>query len=147
MVRTYSELSRIPDFLGRFRYLKLTGKVGEDTFGFDRWLNQVFYRSSEWKQVRREVLLRDDACDLGHPDHPTSGRLIIHHMNPITERDIANREEILLNPEYLITVTHLTHNAIHYGDESLLTETEWKERTPNDTSPWRMNQNVLLRNS
>lgn len=136
-MKTYAELIKIPTFLERFRYLKLTGRVGEETFGFDRWLNQVFYRSPEWKAVRREVLLRDNACDLAHPEHPTFGRLIIHHMNPITERDILNREDVLLNPEYLISVTHQTHNAIHYGCEDLLYDDKVIERKPNDTCPWK----------
>lgn len=137
-MRTYTELSKIPSFIERYRYLKLGGNVGEETFGFDRWLNQVFYRSPEWKAVRREVIIRDNACDLAHPDYPAPGRLIIHHMNPITERDIMNREDILLNPEYLITVTHQTHNAIHYGDEQLLYGNTVIERTPNDTCPWKI---------
>ena len=135
-MKTYSELVKIPSFIERFRYLKLTGRIGEETFGFDRWLNQVFYRSPEWKAVRREVMLRDNACDLAHADHPTSGRLIIHHMNPITEKDIMNREDALLNPEYLVCVTHRTHNAIHYGDESVLTPDTVAERRPGDTKPW-----------
>lgn len=135
-MKSYTDLIKLPTFLERFRYLKLTGKVGEDTFGFDRWLNQVFYQSPEWKAVRREVMLRDNACDLAHPDHPTCGRLIIHHMNPITERGIVNREDVLLNPEYLITVTHQTHNAIHYGDESLLMPDTLIERRLGDTKLW-----------
>lgn len=136
-MRTYSELIQIPSFIERFRYLKLNGHVGEDTFGFDRWLNQIFYHTPEWKAVRREVLLRDNACDLAHPEHPTAGRLIIHHMNPISEKDIVDREDILLNPEYLISVTHPTHNAIHYGSESLLYEEKVIERRPNDLCPWK----------
>ena len=137
-MKTYSELIQIPSFIERYRYLKLSGRVGEETFGFDRWLNQVFYRSPEWKEIRRDVLVRDNACDLAHPDHPYNGRMIIHHMNPITEKDIVNRSNILLDPEYLICVTHQTHNAIHYGDESILTEGEFIERYPNDTCPWKL---------
>lgn len=137
-IRTYSELIKLPTFIERYRYLKLSGRVGEETFGFDRWLNQVFYRSPEWKEVRREVLIRDNACDLAHPDHPYHGRMLIHHMNPITEKDIVNREDLLLNPEYLIAVTHQTHNAIHYGDETLLMPDEIIERTPYDTCPWKL---------
>ena len=137
MMRTYAELIQSPDFLERFRYLKLGGRVGEDTFAFDRWLNQVFYHTPEWKEIRREVILRDNGCDLAHPDRPTFGRLIVHHMNPITERDIVNRSDYLLNPEYLITTVHDTHNAIHYGDESLLMLAQPIIRQPNDTCPWR----------
>ena len=136
-MRTYSELIKHPTFLERFRYLQLRGRVGEDTFGFDRWLNQVFYRSPEWKSVRQEVLLRDNAFDLAHPEHPIAGRLLVHHMNPITDKDIVNREDILMNPEYLITVSHQTHNAIHYGDESLLICDTIPERKVNDTCPWK----------
>lgn len=137
-MRTYTELIKLPSFIERFRYLKLSGRVGEDTFGFDRWLNQVFYRSQEWKEIRQQVLIRDNACDLAHPDYPYPGRMIIHHMNPITEKDILNREDILLNPEYLICVTHQTHNAIHYGDETLLYNDVWTERSSNDTCPWKI---------
>lgn len=137
-MKTYTELIQLPTFLERYRYLQLRGRVGEDTFGFDRWLNQIFYRSPEWKTVRQEVLLRDNAFDLAHPDHPIFGRLLVHHMNPITDKDIVNREDILMNSEYLITVSHQTHNAIHYGDESLLACDTVHERTANDTCPWKM---------
>ena len=137
MTRTYSELITIPSFIDRFRYLKLGGYIGEETFGFDRWLNQYFYKTKEWREVRDKVILRDNACDLAHPDRPTYGRLIIHHMNPITEKDIVNRSDILLDPEYLITTVHDTHNAIHYGDESLLMLEAPIIRRPNDTCPWR----------
>ena len=137
-MKTYSELIQIPTFIERFRYLKLSGKVGEDTFGFDRWLNQIFYRSPEWRDVRTEVLLRDNGCDLSHEEHPIFGRPIIHHMNPITGKDIVNREDVLLNPEYLITVSHRTHNALHYGSEELLNEEKIIERKPNDTCPWKL---------
>lgn len=136
-MKTYTELIQLPTFLERFQYLQLRGRVGEDTFGFDRWLNQVFYRSPEWKTARQEVLLRDNAFDLAHPEHPIVGRLLVHHMNPITDKDIVNREDILMNPEYLITVSHQTHNAIHYGDESLLICDTVHERTANDTCPWK----------
>lgn len=136
-MKTYNELIQLSTFLERYRYLQLRGRVGEDTFGFDRWLNQVFYRSPEWKAVRQEVLLRDNAFDLAHPEHPISGRLLVHHMNPITDKDIVNREDILMNPDYLITVSHQTHNAIHYGDESLLICDTISERKPNDTCPWK----------
>lgn len=136
-MKTYTELIRLPTFLERYRYLQLRGRVGEDTFGFDRWLNQVFYRSPEWKAVREGVLLRDNAFDLAHPEHPIAGRLIIHHMNPITQKDILERKDEIMNPEYLITVSHQTHNAIHYGDESLLEISEIVERQANDTCPWK----------
>ena len=137
-MRTYSELIALPSFIERFRYLKLNGRVGEETFGFDRWLNQVFYRSPEWMEMRQEILVRDNGCDLAHPDHIIGVRPIIHHMNPITEKDILNREDILLNPEYLITVSPRTHNAIHYGSEDMLFDYEIVERKPNDTSPWKL---------
>ena len=136
-MRTYSELIKIPSFIERFRYLKLGGYIGEETFGFDRWLNQYFYKTKEWRDVRNQEILRDNACDLAHPDRPTFGRLIIHHMNPITEKDIVNRSDILLDPEYLITTVHDTHNAIHYGDESLLMLDTPIIRKPNDMCPWR----------
>ena len=136
-MRTYSELIKIPSFIERFRYLKLGGYIGEETFGFDRWLNQYFYKTKEWRDVRNQVIIRDNACDLAHPDRPTFGRLIIHHMNPITEKDIVNRSDILLDPEYLITTVNDTHNAIHYGDESLLMLDAPIIRKPNDTCPWR----------
>ena len=135
-IRTYSELIRIPTFEDRFRYLKLYGRVGEDTFGFDRYFNQKFYRSYEWKQIRNQVIVRDRACDLGIPDREIFGKVIIHHMNPFRIEDLSGDSvKNLLNPEYLICVSHETHNAIHYGDESLLPEI-FVERSPNDTCPW-----------
>ena len=136
-MRTYSELITIPTFIERFRYLKLNGRIGEETFGFDRWLNQHFYNTPEWKEIRREVILRDEACDLAFPDRPAAGRVVIHHMNPITEKDIVNRSEILLDPEYLITCMISTHNAIHYGDETLLMDDKPIVRRANDQCPWR----------
>ena len=136
-VRSYSELITLPTFLERYRYLKLNGKVGEETFGFDRWLNQNFYqRDEEWKQVRRFVILRDNGCDLGIDDREIGGKIIVHHMNPITERDIIQRTKYLLDPEYLISTVKNTHDAIHYGNENLLI-TEPIERRKNDTCPWR----------
>ena len=117
--------------------MKLDGRVGEDTFGFDRYLNQRFYRSEEWKQVRREVIIRDNGCDLAIPDREIFGRIIVHHMNPISVSDIDGNEKYILDPEYLITTFKLTHDAIHYGDESILTESEPITRTQNDTCPWR----------
>lgn len=135
-IRTYSELMQYQTFLDRYRYLKIGGKVGEETFGIDRYLNQQFYKSKEWRKIRDEVIIRDGACDLGIPDREISSRIIIHHMNPITKYDILNKTEFLLNPEYLICCLKTTHSAIHYGDESLLF-TGLVERSPNDTCPWK----------
>lgn len=135
-IKTYSELITLPTFEERFRYLRLRGAVGEDTFGFDRYLNQTFYRSAEWKRVRDLVIIRDNGCDLALEGHEIYGKILIHHMNPITVKDIRTASELLLNPDYLICVTHATHNAIHYGDEHLLVKAPI-ERTPNDTCPWR----------
>lgn len=136
MIRTYTELSRLTTFKERYQYLKLNGSVGTDTFGFDRYMNQNFYRSREWKSVRDQVIVRDCGCDLGVEGYEIHGRIYIHHMNPILLEDIENRTEFLLNPEYLITTTHNTHNAIHYGDENLITM-EPVVRTKNDTCPWK----------
>ena len=135
-IRTYSELMRLPTFEERFRYLKLDGLVGKDTFGFDRYLNQEFYRSKEWKEVRDFVIVRDNGCDLGMDGYEIVGRIYIHHMNPITVNDIVHSSDFLLNPDYLICVSHNTHNAVHYGDEDLLV-TVPVERRKNDTCPWR----------
>ena len=135
-IRTYSELIQITTFEDRYRYLRLNGSVGRDTFGFDRYFNQIFYQSVEWKQVRDYVIVRDNGCDLGVKGYDIRGRILIHHMNPITIADIREATEFLLNPEYLICVTHNTHNAIHYGDENLLV-TAPIERFANDTCPWR----------
>lgn len=135
-IRTYSELSQMTTFKERYEYLRLDGKVGEETFGFDRYLNQIFYKSDEWKSVRDFVIIRDNGCDLGIEGYEIHGKILIHHMNPISPEDIARRSEILLNPEYLITTVLSTHNAIHYGNESLLIS-EPIERTRNDTCPWK----------
>lgn len=135
-IKRYSELITLPTFEERFRYLKLDGKVGEDTFGFDRYLNQVFYRSQKWKSIRDYVIVRDNGCDLAMEDYEIHGRILIHHMNPISLRDLETESEFLLDPEYLITTVHNTHNAIHYGDENLLF-TVPVERTKNDTCPWK----------
>lgn len=141
-MKTYSELIRLTTFEERLNYLILRGKVGFETFGYDRYLNQYLYqRSAEWKKVRDHVILRDNACDLAHPDHeihPAGRRnlILVHHMNPISKEDILSRSDIVLDPEFLITTTRDTHNIIHYGLDTgkrpILTE-----RTPNDTSPWR----------
>ena len=136
MIRTYSELSSIKTFNERFEYLKLGGFVGEETFGFDRYINQKFYQSYEWKRVRREVIIRDNGCDLGVDGYEINKGIIIHHMNPITKDDITNITEYLLNPEYLITTMFMTHNAIHYGDISLIQSVPI-ERAKNDTCPWK----------
>ena len=135
-IRTYSELITLPTFEERYRYLRLGGRVGEVTFGFDRWLNQVFYKSDEWLSVRNEVIIRDGACDLGIPGREIESRILIHHMNPITKKDILDRSDFLLNPEYLICTIKNTHDAIHYGDESLLIKDPIVRRK-NDTCPWR----------
>ena len=137
-IRTYSELVTLPTFKERFQYLKLGGSVGEETFGFDRYLNQTFYRSQEWKSIRDFVIVRDLGCDLAMDGYEIHGRIYIHHMNPINVRDIIKRSEYLLNPDFLITTTHQTHNAIHYGDEHLLV-TAPIERSRNDTCPWKKN--------
>lgn len=136
MIRTYSRLIEIPSFEERYRYLRLGGKVGEATFGMDRYLNQVFYNTDEWKRIRRLVILRDCGCDLGIADREIMGLIIVHHMNPITKDDIVRRSKFLLDPEYLICVSKNTHDAIHYGDESLLV-LPIIERTPYDTCPWK----------
>lgn len=136
-IKTYSELKTLTTFEERFRYLKLNGQVGKDTFGFDRWLNQIFYKDPEWKSIRDYVIVRDNGCDLGIDGYEINGRILVHHMNPITKMDIVERSEYLLDPEYLISTVHRTHNAIHYGDEDLLIKTPI-ERTKNDTCPWKV---------
>lgn len=139
MIRTYTELIEIPDYMDRYRYLKLDGTVGLETFGSDRWFNQRFYSSNEWKNLRREIMIRDNGCDLAHHDKPIyeHERIYIHHMNPIVLDDIRDHSEFLLNPEYLICCTFDTHNAIHYGDEKLVIEPTFVIRKPNDMCPWR----------
>lgn len=136
IIRTYSELIALPTFEERFRYLQLDGRIGEETFGFDRYLNQAFYKSEEWLRVRDLVIVRDHGCDLGIEGREIYGRILIHHMNPITIDDIAKRSKYLLDPEYLITTVKSTHDAIHYGDENLLIKGPI-ERTRNDTCPWK----------
>lgn len=135
-IRTYSELILLPTFEERFQYLRLRGAVGQETFGFDRYMNQFFYRSYEWRHIRDEVIARDMGCDLGIEGHEIYGRVLIHHMNPIRPEDIRERSDLLLNPEYLITTIHSTHQAIHYGDENLLIRLP-VERTRFDTCPWK----------
>lgn len=136
IIRTYSELITLPTFEERYRYLKLNGRVGEETFGFDRYLNQIFYRSKEWQRLRDEIIVRDNGCDLGIEGREIYGRILIHHMNPISKDDILNRSDFLLNPEYLICTVKNTHDAIHYGDEELLV-TIPRERSKYDTCPWK----------
>lgn len=136
IIRTYSELIRLPTFEERYQYLKLGGIVGQDTFGFDRYLNQIFYKSDEWLSIRDKVIARDNGCDLGIPDREIYGKILIHHMNPITKDDILNRSDFLLNPEYLICTIKNTHDAIHYGNEESLMK-DPIQRSRNDTCPWK----------
>lgn len=139
-MKTYSELIKLESFEDRFNYLSLDGKVGADTFGFDRYLNQALYKSPEWKKARQAVILRDNGCDLGVDGYDIErGRVIIHHMNPISKEQVLNRDSIIFDPEFLITTTHRTHNAIHYGDEDQICK-GFVERTKNDTIPWKQKQ-------
>ena len=135
-IKTYSELILLPTFEERFKYLQLNGRVGDDTFGFDRYVNQNFYKSADWKRIRDQIIIRDNGCDLALEGYEIYGRILIHHMNPITVKDVELSTEYLMNPEYLICVTHNTHNAIHYGDEKLLMKGP-VVRTKNDTCPWK----------
>lgn len=136
MIRNYTELSKLQTFEERFNYLKLDGIVGKETFGYDRYLNQILYQCPEWKSVRNKVIIRDNGCDLGIIGREIQNRIIIHHMNPITVEDIKSRNPIVFDPEYLISTIHRTHNAIHYSDENLLPK-NLVERKPNDTCPWK----------
>lgn len=136
-IRTYTELMKLYTFEERFRYLKLVARVGEETFGFERYLNQQFYHSQEWKSIRNQIIIRDNACDLGISGREMSKGIIIHHMNPITKDDLIHQSDFLLNPDYLICVSKKTHSAIHYGDESILFNDVIIERSKNDTCPWR----------
>ena len=138
MIRTYTEMIKLKTFKDRFEYLKLDGIVGEETFGFDRYMNQIFYKSREWTSVRRSVIIRDNGCDLGVEGYEIHGKILIHHMNPINLSDIVHKTDELLNPDYLITTVLSTHNAIHYGDASLLPVLPI-ERRANDTCPWKRN--------
>ena len=135
-IRTYSELITIPTFTERFQYLQLGGQVGIETFGFDRYLNQTLYRSPEWKRFRREIIVRDNACDLACEGYDIVGKILIHHINPLTIDDIIHRDPKIFDPENVICTILNTHNAIHYGDESLLV-TEPITRTKYDTCPWK----------
>lgn len=136
IIRCYKELSRIDSYEERFRYLKLVGQVGESTFGFDRYLNQIVYSSRKWKQVRNAVIIRDEGQDMGVEGYEIQGRIVIHHMNPISIEDAEKDCDFIYDPEFLICVAPITHNAIHYGDESLLPK-DLIDRFPNDTCPWR----------
>ena len=135
-IKTYSELITIPTFEERFKYLQLKGSVGKDTFGYDRYLNQVLYRSPEWKRLRNQIIIRDDGCDLACDGHDVYGKVLIHHLNPITVEDVLARSRKVFDPDNLVCVSHNTHNAIHYGDMDLLV-TGPIIRTKNDTCPWR----------
>lgn len=141
LIRTYSVLSSLSSFDERFRYLRLGGDVGVETFGFERYLNQRFYSSSEWKKVRDLVIVRDNGCDLGIAGREIYGKILVHHMNPISAKDLEERSDLLLNPEYMICTTHETHNAIHYSNETLL-RTSPVVRFRNDTSPWKRGQEL-----
>lgn len=134
--RSYSELVKLPRFIDRYRYLKLNGTIGDKTFGYDRYLNQILYQSTEWRRFRRNIVIRDNGCDLATPGHEIQGKILIHHINPIILRDIEQRDTKVFDPENVISTSLLTHNAIHYGDESILI-TEPIERRPNDTCPWK----------
>lgn len=133
--RSYSELQRLSSFAERFEYLSLQGEVGATTFGFDRWINQSFYKSREWRHIRNFVINRDEGCDLGVPGYEIYSRLYIHHMNPMDAEDIVHGDSSIIDPEFLITTTHQTHNAIHYGDKRQLPR-QLVERRPGDTKLW-----------
>lgn len=134
-IKTYSEMSEYHTLEERFSYLSLRGSVGSSTFGFDRYINQQFYRSREWKRIRNEVIIRDQGMDLGVDGYEIHGQLLIHHMNPMSTKDLVSHQEDILDPEFLITTTHKTHNAIHYGDERQLPQ-PLKARVPGDTRLW-----------
>lgn len=134
--KNYCELIQIPDFEERKKYLYIGGGIGYETFGYSRELNQIFYKSSEWQSIRRQIILRDNGCDLGCPNYPILGRVLIHHIIPITKEDIINRADILLDPNNLISVSLDTHNYIHYGT-IYRQEPLFHERKPFDTCPWK----------
>lgn len=134
--KTYSELKKLKTFNERFDYLKLNGTVGSETFGYDRILNQVLYKSDKWRKVRDKVIVRDEGNDLGTEGYPIGGHIIVHHMNPITVEDVLNQNEKIFDPEYLISVSDLTHKAIHYSNEDILAK-EPIERAKNDMCPWK----------
>ena len=134
--RSYSELISLPTFLERYLYLRIGGIIGEETFGYDRYLNQTLYRSAEWKRFRRDMIIRDNGCDLAHDEYKITGNILLHHINPITPKDVIRRDYKIFDPDNVICVSLNTHNAIHYGDESLLM-LDPIVRTENDTCPWR----------
>lgn len=134
-IRSYRELKRLRTFEERFHYLSLRGQIGDSTFGFDRYINQKFYTSREWKHLRHDVIVRDNGCDLGVPGYEIFGKILIHHMNPMTVDSVIHGDDDILDPEFLICTTHRTHNAIHYGDEKLL-QKKMKPREPGDTKLW-----------
>lgn len=136
MIKTYSELIRFNTLEERYRYLRIGGRVGEETFGFDRWMNQVFYKDPRWRDIRDEVITRDNGCDLGLEGYDIHGKIFVHHMNPVTKDDILYNFDSLLNPEFLISTSKRTHDAIHYGNEDLLPQSPIV-RTRNDTCPWK----------
>lgn len=140
MERCYSELIALPSLQERYDYCKLGQGVSDETFGYERYLNQVFYKSYEWREVKRKVILRDNGCEFGLKDYPIMGRIIVHHLIPLTVDDILNHTRHLIDPEYLISVSHLTHNAIHYGSADILPQ-DYKPRTPNDTCLWKKGSN------
>lgn len=135
-IKTYSEVIALPTFEDRFNYLQLKGRVGQETFGYDRYLNQILYNSYEWRKFRREIIVRDNGCDLACEGHDINDKALIHHINPIRVEDIINRNPIVFDPENVITTILSTHNAIHYGDENLLIISPI-ERRQNDTCPWK----------
>lgn len=137
-MKTYTECISLPTFEERFEYLKLSGGVGMETFGSSRYLNQIFYGTPEWKRARRDVIARDEGCDLAHPDRPINTKIYVHHINPITVDDILQRRDFLFDPENLISISFNTHNAVHYGDASLLIPSKPIERKPFDQAPWRL---------
>lgn len=137
IIKTYSELIRLKTFEERYEYLKTSGRVGEETFGFDRYLNQTFYKSKEWEQIRNTVISRDLGCDLAFDGMEIFGTIIVHHMNPISIDDLLNRTKYLLDPEFLVCTSDNTHRAIHYSDKGLLLKNTFAQRKPNDTCPWR----------
>lgn len=136
MTRTYSGLSQFNTIAERYEYLRLSGAIGDSTFGFDRYLNQALYTSKQWRSLRDDIIIRDNGCDMGLECCPIGPRIIVHHMNPLTIEDIENRCDDIFNPEFLICVSSRTHNAIHFGDNSLLPKPHI-ERRPGDTCPWR----------
>lgn len=137
IIKTYTELSKIKDFEERYEYLRLGSRVGESTFGFERCINQMFYRSPEWKHIRSEIIRRDNGCDLGIEGRDIFGKIEIHHINPITIEDIEKSSDLLLDPDNLICVSPMTHKAIHFGDKTLLPRNTITVRKPNDTCPWK----------